>query len=75
MPSRKKVQRTIRIPGDLEEEITKLAKSLHQVGLLPEPNWSAALIMVLLQARQTGLLETPPKWYTAPEEPEARPRR
>lgn len=68
MPTRKKNQRTVRVPADLEAEIQRLAKSLHEVGLLPEPSWSGALLMVLMQARKAGLLDVPPKWYSPPEE-------
>lgn len=67
MSTRKKNQRTVRVPADLEADIHRLAKSLHEVGLLPEPSWSGALLMVLLQARKVGLLDVPPVWYTAPE--------
>jgi len=75
MATRKKNQRTIRVPSDLEAEIHKLAKSLHEVGLLPEPSWSGALLMVLLQARKVGLLDTPPKWYATPDDRPARDKK
>ncbi|MBX3458586.1 MAG: hypothetical protein KF696_01325 [Planctomycetes bacterium] len=75
MPARKKNQRTVRVPADLEAEIHKLAKSLHEVGLLPEPSWSGALVMLLLQARKVGLLDTPPKWYAQPDDSAPRQRR
>ncbi len=72
MATRKKNQRTVRVPADLEADIHRLAKSLHEVGLLPEPSWSGALLMVLLQARKMGLLDIPPAWYLPPEQGSSR---
>ncbi|MCQ3951612.1 MAG: hypothetical protein DPW14_17565 [Planctomycetes bacterium] len=66
MPESKKTQRNVRISVELERDIQAMAESLHEVGLLPEPNWSAALVMVLMQAKTAGLLDTPPKWYQPP---------
>ena len=69
MPTRKRNQRTVRVPADLEADIHKLAEGLHEVGLLPDASWSGALVMVLLQARKLGLLDVPPRWYVNPDDP------
>lgn len=65
--SEKKKQRNVRIPAELERDIQKLADGLHEAGLLPEPNWSAALVVALLQAKKIGLLDSPPTWYQPPK--------
>lgn len=65
MPESKKTQRNVRISVELERDIQAMAESLHEVGLLPEPNWSAALVMVLMQAKTAGLLDTPPQVVSA----------
>lgn len=67
--SDKKKQRNVRIPAELERDIQRLAQSLHEAGLLAEPNWSGALIMALMQAKRIGLLDVPPKWYQQPKRP------
>lgn len=69
MSDKKKTQRNVRIPADLERDIQRLAQGLHEVGLLAEPNWSGALVMALMQAKKIGLLDVPPKWYQAPKRP------
>ena len=71
----KKSQRNVRIPADLEKDIERMAKSLHEVGLLPDANWSGALVMVLMQAKKIGLLETPPSWYQPPTESQRRAKK
>ena len=67
MPENKKRQRNVRIPLELERDIQRMAQSLQEVGLLPDANWSGALVMVLMQAKEAGLLDTPPKWYQPPK--------
>jgi len=68
MPSNKKRQRNVRVPAELERDIQKLAEGLYEAGLLPEPNWSGALVMVLMQAKKAGLMDLPPAWYHQPED-------
>ncbi len=73
--SEKKTQRNVRIPDELVKDIQRMADSLHEVGLLPDANWSGALVMILMQAKKAGLLEIPPTWYQPPQPSQRRAKK
>jgi len=77
MPTRKRSQRSVRLPGDLEDQIQGLAEKLFSLGLIPEPNWTAALLLVLMQVKTRGWFDDPQAFLreTIDQDPAKPPKR
>lgn len=53
--AKKSVQRSVRFQADAHEFVDKLATQLYEAGVLPDPNFSTVLNMVIRFAMTNGV--------------------
>lgn len=62
MSENKTQPKNLRFPSGVADKIQSMAKWFEDNGLMSRANFTETLLIILKQADEAGLMETPPSW-------------